>query len=453
MYNICIIGSSLGWTPKLSVDLMTVFEEPLDIRLVDLDPSVARLCQEWGETATKHYGRQDKFTAYSDRRKALEGADAVIITISTGGLKTMEYDIAIPEKYGIYSTVGDTAGPSGWSRSMRNIPVFEEFARDFEEICPQAFIVNYTNPMSSLTATLSSLCGNPVVGLCHSYFDFKDVIQRIFKLEDWSPISLQIAGMNHFTWMTDFKVGRQDGYTMLRELVGTGSLRDVLPALDDKGQPSRYDLCAELYDTYGYMPYPGDRHSIEFLSYTLSGDVQRETVTDPRGYDYEIISGYNVNRTPVSERKLGAPRATKRLTELVSKYPENWPAELKKSEETGSNMVHAFLHNQAMTDVVNTLNVGQIPGLPLGACVETYGMIDGSGIRPVVVDKVPERLLELMRPQAMNQKWLTEGAVRRDKKLLLQALLNDPQCRHLTTRRIQELAEELFAANRPYISL
>lgn len=452
MHTICIIGSSLGWTPKLAVDLMTLFPEPLDIRLIDIDPSAAQMCREWGETAVRHYGRNDRFTAYTDRRKALEGADAVIITISTGGLNAMEQDIAIPEKYGIFATVGDTAGPSGWSRAIRNIPVFQQFAADFEEVCPQAFIVNYTNPMSALTAALEASCGNPVVGLCHSYFDFKDLIRRVFGLNDWRDISLQIAGMNHFTWMTDFKVGRQDGYAALRDKIGAGSLRDVLPELDDKGRPFGHELCVELYDAYGYIPYPGDRHTIEFVSYALSGYPERETAADADGHPFEVIKRYRVNRTPVAERKRGAVRARKRLPDLVGRYPQNWPEQMTKSEETGADMVYAFLHNRAMTDVVNVRNVGQIPGLPLGACVETFGMIDGSGVRPVVVDKVPEPLLELMRPQAVNQKRMTEGVIRRDKRAVLEALLNDPQCRQLAPPQIKAMAEELLTANRPYIT-
>ncbi|NLB45884.1 MAG: hypothetical protein GX821_12090, partial [Clostridiaceae bacterium] len=121
----------------------------------------------------------------------------VLITISTGGLKAMAHDLDIPERYGIYATVGDTAGPGGWSRSIRNIPVFAGFAEDIRKLCPQAFIANYTNPMSTLTATLAHLTDNPVSGFCHAYFEIKDVIQKLFGLDDWSRIAVEIAGMNH----------------------------------------------------------------------------------------------------------------------------------------------------------------------------------------------------------------------------------------------------------------
>jgi alpha-galactosidase/6-phospho-beta-glucosidase family protein len=455
MYNICVIGASSLWSPTLVTDLMAVFQDPLDIRLIDINPDALQLCQQWGEAATKHYGRKDKFTAYTDRRKALEGADAVIITISTGGLESMRYDIEIPEKYGIYATVGDTAGPGGWSRAIRNIPVFQQFAQDFDEICPTAFIINYTNPMSALTATLAQSCRNPVVGLCHSYFEMKDVIQHIFNLDDWNQLSLQIAGMNHFTWLIDFKIGREDGYTLLREKIGNRSLRDLLPqeTMDEKGYTTKHNLCAELYDTYGYLPYPGDRHTCEFLSYTLSGNPERHQIVTLDGDSYDTINYCNIKRTSISHRQQRYTRINESIQKKIIQFADESQQPIPKSPETVAEMLYAYLNNKAMTEVLNTLNVGQIPGLPLGACVETFGIVDGLGARPVIVNNVPEHLLEIMRPQAINQKWVTEGAINRNKTLLLQSLYNDPQCKNLKPGEMKLMADELFTANKKYISL
>jgi alpha-galactosidase len=453
MVSICIIGASYNWTPKLVSDLMVVFPEKLDIRLVDLDPQAAQLCKEWGEAASKQYGRQDTFAAFTDRRRALPGADAVFITISTGGLDMMEHDIAIPEKYGIFATVGDTAGPGGWSRSIRNIPVFEQFARDFEELCPTAFVANYTNPLSSLTATLARLCPNPVVGLCHSYFEMKDVLQHIFQLDDWGELSLSIAGMNHFTWLIDFKVGRKDGYTELRKRIGNGSLRDLLPKEtgDDIGYASKHRLCAELYETYGYLPYPGDRHTCEFLSYTISNDPPRVEAVGPDGEIHETIQYCQIERTSIRTRRAKFNRFKRRMEMEIRQLSEGALPPNTKSRETSAEMARAYLTNKPMTEVVNTANIGQIPGLPLHACVESFGVIDGLGVRPVMVNNIPEHLLEIMRPQAVNQVWITEGVITRNKNLLLQALYNDPQCRGLKPGQIREMAEELFEANRDYV--
>jgi alpha-galactosidase/6-phospho-beta-glucosidase family protein len=456
MYTICILGASTKWTPGLVTDLMAVFPEALEIRLIDIDSRNAELCREWVEAAARFHGRKDRCTAFTDRRAALRGADAVLITLSTGGLDAMERDLAIPEKYGIFPTVGDTAGPSGWSRAIRNIPVFMEFARDFQEICPKAFIANYSNPMSALTGTLDALCENPVVGLCHAYFETKDVIQQIFELPDWSPISISIAGMNHFTWVVDFKIGKDDGYALLRQKLGGRSLASVLPvqSMDEGGYYSGHLLCVELYDAFGCLPYPADRHTSEFVSFVLAGHPKLGTVTARDGQPVEATEYCSVKRTPISYRRASLAEREKTVREDIARMRESGHVEPpKRSRETGTDMIAAYLNNKPFSDAVNCINNGQIPGLPLGACVETIGLVDGLGVRPLLVHDIPEHLLEIMRPQAICQKWVVEGVLRKDKARLMQALYRDPLCAQLKPHEVRDMAEELFEANRRVLSL
>ncbi|MFA5865430.1 MAG: hypothetical protein WC975_12185 [Phycisphaerae bacterium] len=452
MINICVIGASTGWTPTLVTDLMMVFPDPLEIRLNDIETRQMDLSGAYCERLSQHLGRKDRIRKCRNRREALKGADAVIITISTGGLDAMEHDLNIPEKYGIFATVGDTAGPGGWSRSIRNIPVFQAFAADISKYCPQAFIANYTNPMASLTATLQLLCPNPSVGLCHAYFETKDVLQKIFGLPNWDKISMSFAGMNHFTWVVDFKIGHEDGYTLLRKKIGNGSLRKVLPkeSADEIGFFSGHELCVELFDAFGYLPYPGDRHTCEFISFVLCGSgkgPQRYKLKNRFGFNMETFRYYNIKRTSVAQRRPSMADREQMLKDFLSgKRPIN----PHKSRETGAEMVRAYLNNKPMTDAVNVLNIGQIPGLPLGACVETMGMVDGFGVRPVTVARIPEHLLEVMRPQAICQKWITQGVLEGNKNLLLQALYRDPQCAHLKPQEIRRMGDELIEANQRY---
>jgi len=453
MVNICILGASLGWTPGLVSDLRAIFEEDLEIRLVDINPKAAKMCADWGNMVNKQHGRKDRFIPASNRRKALKDADAVLITLSTGGLEAMEQDLKIPEKYGIYATVGDTTGPSGWSRAVRNIPVFMEFARDFQEICPKAFIANYTNPMASLTATLAHCCSNPVIGLCHTYFETKDVIQKIFGLPNWDKIAMSIAGMNHFTWVVDFKIGRQNGYELLRKKIGKGSLRDFLPeeSADEIRIFSGHELCVELYDALGYLTYPADRHTSEFVSFALCGQPgfpERYKLDNKKGDTYDTIRYCNIKRTDIAHRRIWKARDQKRMQDWISGKVKTYAG---KSRETGADMIRAYLVNKPFTDSVNTLNIGQIPDLPPGACVETLGVVDGLGVRPLMVNKIPEPLLEIMRPQAICQKWITEGAIKGHKPLLLQALYRDPQCAHLKPHEIRQMADELLEANKKFL--
>ena len=453
MVSICVLGSSTSWTPGLVTDLVCTFDEPLEIRLMDINPAASKLCAEWGAAANRHHGRKDKYVCFGDRREALKGADAVIITLSTGGLDAMENDLLIPEKYGIYGTVGDTPGPSGWSRAIRNIPVFMEFARDFQEICPTAFIANYTNPLSALSGALGMCCDNPVVWLCHAYFEMKDVIQKIHGLEDWSKLSVSIAGMNHFTWVVDYTVDKQDGYKLLREKLGDRSLRDVMPkeSADEIGIWSGHEFCVELFDAFGYLPYPADRHTCEFVSSVLcgwEGRPERYESCDKKGEAADTVRYCNIRRTSIDSRRKSMPEREEKMRQYISGEAE-MP---KKTRETSAEMIAAYVYNKPFVDAVNVLNAGQVPGLPIGACVETLGCIDGLGARPLFVKEVPEHLLEVMRPHAICQKWTTEGVIERDRDKVLQGLYRDPQCAHLKFHEIRQMAEELFEANKKWVS-
>lgn len=457
MKSICVIGASYLWTQTLVGDLLACFhDEALDIRLLDLNSEPARICKEWGEAFSRACGREnDRYQVHTDRQQALSGADAVLITISTGGLKAMTNDLKIPEQYGIYATVGDSTGAGGWSRSIRNIPVFAQFAEDIRQCCPQAFVANYTNPMSTLTATLALLTDNPVSGFCHAYFEIKDVIQKLFELEDWKRISVEIAGMNHFTWVTDFKIDNQSGYPLLREKIGSGSLRDVAPrgSSDEIGIYSAHNLFVELYDTYGYLPYPADRHTSEFVSYALTGNPLICKQTDKDGITLDMIDYCHIVRTPIEVRVKNAAEGKQQMLDKIAALNGVTGMTPKKTRETGADMIWAYLNNKTIMDSVNTLNVGQIDGLPRGAVVETMGVVDGFGVRPVMVKSVPEPMLEVMRPQAINTKWLVEGMMDGDKQKVMHALYNDPQCAHLKLHEIKAMADELIEANREYTQL
>ena len=450
MVHLTVIGASRNWMPSLGHDILAVFPDPIEVRFADIEPKHAELCAAWGNAMSHAFGRHDRWLSVPDRREALREADGVIITISTGGLEAMACDIGIPEVYGIRATVGDTAGPGGWSRAIRNIPVFEAFAKDFREVCPRAFIANYTNPMSALTATLQLRCPNPVVGLCHSYFETLDLIQGFFGLPDWSDIAVSLAGMNHFSWMTAFTVRGQDGYALMREKISTGSLYDFLPETltDAHKHTSGVKLAAELYDRTGYLTYPADRHICEFLSHTLyrpeTGSMEDE------GEIWETIEPWGIRRTGMATREKRMRQADARMTAEITGEK---PAGPQRSRETGIDMIRAYLENKPMRDAVNMLNIGQIPGLPRGAAVETIGMVDGMGPRPMTVANVPEALLELMRPQAVNQAWLVEGMLERNPARLFDALHNDAQCAGMPQSQVKEMGQRLIAANRGYVGL
>lgn len=180
--KIAIIGGgSFNWCPTIIRDtIQTEGFGELDFRLLDINLTAARRIARLGRKMASQWNRPASFLPTNDPQLALKGADFVIITISTGGLTTMAHDVQIPEKFGIYQTVGDTVGPGGWSRTMRNIPVFVDLTEKIRRFAPRAFIINYTNPMSTLTKTICLHTDQPVVGLCHGLFELYDVLKRIF---------------------------------------------------------------------------------------------------------------------------------------------------------------------------------------------------------------------------------------------------------------------------------
>lgn len=210
-------GGSYNWCPRLLCDLIQTPElENSEVFLLDPNLVAANEVKAAVDMVCKSNGKKILFTVTSNEDKAFRNADFVIITISTGGLEMMRHDLEIPERFGIYHTVGDSAGPGGWSRLLRNVPVFEKMARKIEKLAPQAVVLNYTNPMAGLTGAISAVTNLRNVGLCHGVMGTLSYLKRILGVEE-KDLSVRYGGINHFFWILDFKVKGQDGYSLLRE--------------------------------------------------------------------------------------------------------------------------------------------------------------------------------------------------------------------------------------------
>lgn len=449
MIRIVFLGASLNWVPRLLTDLLVVFPEPLAVWFVDLDPGAAEACRSWGEEANRVFGRRDEYRGGTDRQAALRGADAVLVTLSTGGFPAMALDLSIPEAFGLYATVGDTCGPSGWSRAIRNIPVFEAFADDFEALCPKAMIVNYSNPMAALTSVLLQRCGNPAVGLCHAVFETRDVLAALLPPGTPDGLQMEFVGMNHFTWVTGFTVDGENGYERLDRRLSGRSLLALLPeeTEDEIGFSSGHRLCAELFDLYRCMPYPADRHTVEFLPWGTGPRAERRTTLHAGRIPYEELVRYRIRRTAIVHREAYRDLSLKAFRQIWDRKAGDPPP---RSRETGADMIRAYLLDGVLVDAVNALNAGQAPQLAAGACVETLGVVDRTGVRPLPASPLPDPVAELVRPVALAQKWLVDGMLGRDPDLALQALRLEPQATGLSCGEIRELYDALVAANRPF---
>lgn len=451
--NIVLMGGgSYGWSPMLMNDILqTPGVRDAEFRVLDKNLESAELLANLFRKMAKKRSATADFDITDSQRKAFKGADCVLVTISTGGLDAMENDIAIPEKYGIYQTVGDTVGPGGWARALRNIPVFRQLAMDLQELSPQAVVLNYSNPLGALTRTLTRVSNLRVVGLCHGLFEVYALLEDIFGLESEKEINLRIAGVNHFFWVLDFTIRGEPGYPLLRnllndkenlaQLVGKNYQYDIYR--DNRrrtkrrcgkleGYSSEYWVAGELFNEFGYLPYIGDRHTTEFMS--------RYLIFDP-----ERLKPYKLHRMSIQSRREDMVRARARIESMLAGKE---PLPIKRSRETAADIMAAIINRTALVDVVNLPNTGQVDNLPRGAVVETLGLINNMGFTPLSTGRLPEAIRQLVLPHALNQENIVEAALTCNRELAFEALRNEPLCSHLTYPDMRRMGEELLEANR-----
>ncbi|MAE61568.1 MAG: hypothetical protein CMJ49_09455 [Planctomycetaceae bacterium] len=426
-------GGSYNWCPTILCDLI---REPAlegaQVVLLDLDVGAAGEIAAAAEAIAAALGRRFTFTATTDQTSAFAGADFVLITISTGGLDAVAHDLAVPERYGILHTVGDTSGPGGWSRSLRNIPVFVQLSQAIEQHAPNAVVLNYTNPMATLTGVFGACSNLRTVGLCHGVFGTYRVLEQLFDVEE-RDLTVRFGGTNHFFWVTDFSVRGESGYPLLRQRLADESIDGALAQgdADEMGFHSHHALFDDLYRRTGYLGYAGDRHTAEFLPGLLTAAAFAE-------------NRFKLERTTVAQRREGQIKARQRALDLASGACEPF----ERSRETAVDILRASVTNTPFTDVVNLANIGQIDNLPRGAIVETPGRVDAHGFAPITIGALPECLADMVRPHCDVQLMTLDAGLRGDLELALEALAADPLCADLDAGDVRRMGLELIDANR-----
>lgn len=432
-------GGSVSWSPRLINDLtLTEGFEQVRYVILDIDKAAGEKIAKLGRQLAQKRGLGCSFSFTDSPREAYTDADFVVITVSTGGLDAMEHDLLIPEDYRIYQTVGDTVGPGGWARALRNIPVFVEMAQDIERYAPGAVVLNYTNPLTVLTNVFYKTTSLKTVGLCHGVFEVYDYLMRVFSLDSEDDIKLRFGGTNHFFWITDLKIRGEDGFELLRSKLAQGkTLNDLVTEtyVDNAGWYSNHYVSDELFRTYGYLPYIADRHISEFLPAYLTGDAKH-------------LETYHLNRTTVAERRTWRADLEQQLDQYLSGEKA---LEDKRSRETAADIIQAMLLGKDFIDVVNVPNVGQISNLPLGSIVETLGTINTLGFTPITMGELPQPLLNLVLPHVYNQNDLIEAGLTGNLEQAFYALYNDPLCAHLTLPEIKEMGMRLLEAHKQYL--
>lgn len=443
-------GGSRGWAWTFMTDL--AIEDSLNgtISLYDIDEHAARCNEIIGNRLSEreHAVGKWRYETCAHLKDALVGADFVVISILPGTFDEMESDVHTPEKYGIYQSVGDTAGPGGMIRGLRTIPMFVRIAEAIKNFAPNAWVINYTNPMSLCVKTLYKIFPEiKAFGCCHEVFGtqkvLKDVVERKLGIDDIkrNEIMVNVLGINHFTWFDSASYKGIDLFPIYNEFIDE-HYEEGLNEPDKNWMNSTFD-CAhrvkfDLFKRFGLIAAAGDRHLAEFMP----GD---DYLKDP-----ETVARWKFGLTPVKWRKEELVERLARSQRLVANSEQ---VELKSSGEEGIKLIKALCGLERVVSNVNIPNTYmQIPNLPATAVVETNAIFSRDQIRPIIAGNIPEQVLSLVTPHVENHERILEAALTYNKDLVVDAFLNDPLSKDkLTKESCQLLVDEMIERTRKYL--
>jgi alpha-galactosidase len=419
--KITFIGAgSVEFTSMLLGDILA-YPELRDARIALHDIDAERL-----ETATgiardiaARQGASPTIEADTDRRRALDGADYAINSIQVGGHAATVADHEIPARYGLRQTIGDTLGVGGVFRTLRTIPVMQGIAADMAAVCPDAWLLNYTNPMAMLCqATYMGTPLKKIVGLCHSVQNTSEELASLVDVP-FEEITFTGAGVNHQAFILRFERDGEDLYPRLDE------------ALERDPELLRR-VRVEMYRRLGYFPTESSEHSSEYLSWFLRDDEQIER--------YRIWVAEYVSR---SEDNLGEYAATKEA------LAAGRPLDLEEpSNEYAPQIIHSIETGTPRVIYGNVHNAGLIDNLPADACVEVPCLVDATGVNPTRVGELPPQLAALNRTFLNVADLTVRAALEGRPDRVRQAVLLDPNASStLTPDAIWEMCDELTAAH------
>ena len=443
--NICYIGGgSRGWAWVFMQDLQMEKELGGTITLYDIDHKAARINEHIGNANTNNF----RYRVKTNLKDALTGADFVVISILPGTFDEMESDVHTPEKYGIYQSVGDTAGPGGMIRALRTIPMIKEIAQAVKLYAPEAWVINYTNPMSLCVKTLYDTYPEiKAFGCCHEVFNTQDVLVKILEKEleikkiKREEITTNVMGINHFTWFSSASYKDIDIFPIYRKYI-KNHFREGLEYTSDNWMNS-YFGCAhrvkfDLFNRYGLIAAAGDRHLVEFMP-------GNEYLKNP-----ETVESWKFSLTPVSWRKKDLE---KRLIKSKKLFEGKLSIPKKNTGEEGVQLIKAILGLHNKVSNVNIPNYAhQIPNLPDDAIVETNALFSYDSIQPVYAGKLPEEIRKLILPHIENHKRIYKAATTYNRDLVKEAFRHDPLIKgRINNKDIGNLVDEMIDNTMKYL--
>lgn len=442
--TICYIGGgSQGWAWKLMSDLYS--EEAISgtIRLYDIDAEAAKANEIIGNRMFSYDGAKSKwnFVTSNSLEEGLTGADFVIISILPATFEEMRSDVHAPEEYGIYQSVGDTVGPGGLFRALRTVPMYEVIAKAIKKCCPNAWVINYTNPMSVCTGALYKVSpGIKAFGCCHEVLGTRWLLLKALKEEtgieapDKHKLRTNVIGINHFTWITEASYEDIDILPIFERFAEKHKNGYGADNADTDYFSQQQKVKFDLFKKYGVIAAAGDRHLAEFVPEYLR--------------DRETVRSWGFALTPVDYRV----ENKKELNAASKAYVSGeQPIRINPSGEEGVLLIKALLGLGEMITNVNLPNVGQIK-TAYNIVAETNALFSRDSVKPIIAGKLPDGVSLLMDRHMHNQEMLLKAAIERDTELAFRVFANDPSTAWLTPVQKRELFCKMFENTRQYLS-
>lgn len=421
--KIVLIGAgSASFGRGQIVDLLQARElhgHGVELVLVDTNERALDVMAALAERIKTHTGSDIAITSTTDRRAALPGADYVLVAVAVRRMELWEQDYRVPLALGFKHVLGENGGPGAVFHTLRSLDVILPICRDIEELCPDALLLNFTNPEARVLHAINHLTGVRAAGICHGVFTALEYIEQYLQrpIDDFKVIS---AGMNHF-YCVMHVIDEAAGKDMIHDLVRM--------AAEDTSAPP---LFRQMADIFGVFTFPSDDHIGEYLSYGAEFHGYRW----PYGIESRVIAAV-ATHVPIEDYASG-------------RHPIDENVLRGSGEITVPIILDILLNRHSFRHAVNVLNrEGYIENLPLDAAVEVPAYVDATGIHPLHVGPIPETFAAMMRPQFTIHNLLTEAYRTRDKRLVLQALLLDPNVNSITAAR--ELLDTMFTLQRGFL--
>lgn len=442
-------GGSRQWAPNLIQDLA---QSDLDgqVRLYDEYYESAERNARFGNWVQEREGAVAdwSYEATNSLETTLSGADVVILSTQYNPAETFVHDLDIPERYGIYGAVAATIGPGGIFRAMRTVPLYRTFAAAVREHCPDAWVFNYTNPVHFVTRALYDEYPDiNALGLCHEVLGTRHRLARYAREQldmdaDRSDISVNVKGINHFTWVDEARCKGVDLWPILEELRDDAAGHQTFTPeelADDSVFVDHWQVTWELFRRFGVLPAAGDRHLVEYATWFLQGGK-------------EGLNRWGVKRTGSDYRaKHWTPAESDQTTDVEAWMSGDREFELSESDEVFVDILAGLAGQSDYVTNVNLPNTGQVSDLQDGAVVETNVLVSADEVKPLTAGGFPRPVRGLIRGHIDTIETIIEASADGDLDAAFRGFLIDQQIRTLQTEDARELFAELVAAQEPYL--